>query len=117
MQSTKDTFYAALRDRLAQHYPSRVITNHGAPQPAVLVAENAPAPLTSDPLDCFVLRFGAPTFVTAIGPNQALYRMSCTITYATAGSDATCADRGRSLADFDNQLIALTWPRNTPKLD
>lgn len=107
MQSTKDTFYAALRDRLALLSPNR----------AIIVAENAPATAAPAPLDTFILHWSAPAIIQAIAANQALWRMDCRIAYSTAGADPACTDRARSLAALTSELIAITTPRNTPKRD
>ena len=115
MQFAKDSFYAALRDRLSQQAPARVITINGAQRPAVLVAENAPATAAPAPLDCFVLTWTAPAIVQAVGPNQALWRMECHVAYSTSGRDAASSDRGRSLAALDQDLAVIVQPRNTPK--
>lgn len=107
MQSTKDTFYAALRDRLAVIDPQR----------AIIVAENAPATPAPAPLDTFILHWSAPSIVQAVAANQALWRMDCSISYATTGADPASTDRARSLAALTSELIAITAVRNTPKRD
>ena len=117
MQFTKDTFYAALRDRLAHLNPSRTVTINGAPRPAVLVAENSAASAAALPLDCFILSWTGASLVQAVAPNQALWRIECRIAYSTSGSDAAGADRGRSLAALTGELVAIAVPRNTPKTD
>lgn len=115
MQFAKDSFYAALRDRLSQYDPKRVITINSVQRPAVLVAENAPTTAAPVPLDCFVLTWTAPAIVQAVGPNQALWRVECTVAYSTSGADAANSDRGRSLAALDQCLAAIAQPRNTGK--
>jgi hypothetical protein len=115
MQFAKDSFYAALRDRLSQINPVRVITINGAQRPALLVAENAPATAAPTPLDCFVLTWTAPAIVQAVAHNQALWRIECHVAYSTAGADAANSDRGRALAALDMDLAAIAQPRNTPK--
>jgi hypothetical protein len=115
MQFSKDTFYATLRDRLAQLNPARVITINGAQRPAVLVAENAPATDAPALLDCFILSWTAPAIVQAIAPDQALWRIECRIAYSTSGTDAASTDRGRTLAALDNELATISFPRNAAK--
>jgi hypothetical protein len=117
MQFTKDTFYAALRDRLAHLNPSRTITMNGTQRPAVLVAENASASATAVPLDCFVLYWLGASQVQAIGSNQNLWRMECRVVYSTCGSDPAGADRGRALAALTGELAAIAVPRHAPKFN
>jgi len=107
MQSTKDTFYAALRDRLARIDPQRTI----------IVAENVPATTAPAPLDSFIIHWSAPNIVQAVAANQALWRMDCRIAYSTSGADPASTDRARSIAALTYQLVAITTPRNAPKRD
>jgi hypothetical protein len=45
-------------------------------------------------------------------------QMNCTITYSTIGTpNSTGADRGRSLAALDSELLAITAAGFTAKLD
>ena len=117
MQFTKDTFYAALRDRLVHLNPSRTITINGDSRPAILVAENACASAAAVPLDCFVLYWLGASQVQAISSNQNLWRMECRVVYSTCGSDAAGTDRGRSLAALTGELAAIAVPRHAPKFN
>ena len=56
MQNAKDSFYMALRTRLAALNPERTILLRGAVRPGILV-EEAEAPFASCPSDVFVLRW------------------------------------------------------------
>ena len=59
MQFAKDSFYVALRDRLAALNPARVVYLDGANRPAMIVAENQ-MPGSLVPFDnAFYLRWGA----------------------------------------------------------
>src|SRR5690242_14707529 len=98
MQSTKDTFFSALRDRLAVIDPQR----------AIFVAENAPATSALAPLDSFIIHWSAPSIVQAVAANQALWRMDCRVAYATSGADPASTDRARTLAALTYELIAIT---------
>ena len=110
MQPTKDSFYIALRDRLAALNPARVISLGGQQRPAILVPENevrtalsAPAPFDSAGAtpagtktrlpDCFYLQFGAITHVRPAAAQpvhaQPLMKMACAIVYATCGTPAS----------------------------
>ena len=56
MQNAKDSFYMALRTRLAAINPERTILLRGAVRPGILV-EEAEAPFSQLPDDVFVLRW------------------------------------------------------------
>ena len=58
MQNAKDSFYMALRNRLAVLNPERTILLRGAVRPGILV-EEAEAPFNQLPGDVFVLRWEA----------------------------------------------------------
>ena len=64
MQFAKDSFYMALRDRLASLNPQRTVTVNGVSRPAVIVAENEVV-VPVEPLpDTFYIEWGAAQFVT-----------------------------------------------------
>ena len=52
MQSAKDSFYSALRDRLAVVNPGRSVTLQGVARPAIFVAENEPIISAAPPAEC-----------------------------------------------------------------
>ncbi|MDE3162438.1 MAG: hypothetical protein KGL64_04180, partial [Acidobacteriota bacterium] len=56
MQNAKDSFYMALRTRLAAINPNRTILLRGALRPGIFV-EEAEAPYAQLPNDVFVLRW------------------------------------------------------------
>ncbi len=126
MQFAKDSFYIALRDRLAALNPDRTIVIEGRMRPAVLVAENEPegAPHLPGIGSCgslpnaFYISWGAPQFVkdteTATRP---LMKMDCAIAYRAAASQPAAVDRGRALAALDSELLRLLAPPRTPKRD
>jgi len=59
MQFAKDSFYMALRERLASSNPQRTVTLNGATRPAVVVAENELV-IPVEPLpDAFYIEWGA----------------------------------------------------------
>lgn len=146
MQSTKDTFYVALRTALATVNPARTISLMGQVRPAIVVAENeAPSALTAPTpfeqadaaglgsrtrlLDCFMIHFGAavevqhqngcPTLSPDFGEGWVpLMIMQCVIAYATTGTpNGSGADRGRTLAQLDRELLAITSAQLAPKMD
>lgn len=102
MQRAKDTFYIALRDRLATLNPARTALVRGIVRPAVLVEENE---LAGDypPLNAFRLRWTG-LEVDSHGP-MPLAKMRCEIRYATAGNSGNGGmDRGRMMAAMDAEL-------------
>ena len=117
MQFTKDTFYISLRDRLAAINPSRVITLHGITRPAVVVAENE-AVIPVKPLpDAFYIEWGAAQAAAQQSGDRAIFEMECVISYHTLGTVESGVDRGRSLAELDTELITISRPATSPKLD
>ena len=117
MQSTKDTFYITLRDRLATVNPSRIISWNGTTRPAIVVAENeAVVPVTPLP-DAFYLEWGMAQPIPQQIGDCAIYSLECVISYHTFGSVESGIDRGRSLGSLDNDLLSITQPAVAPKLD
>lgn len=105
MQFAKDSFYVALRDRLAAVNPERTVTVDGVVRPAVLVAENE-GPLAGVE-NAFVLAWGE---ARSAGSATSLMKMTCTIAYSTSGIDGTNGDRGRLLGTLDGELRAISQP-------
>jgi hypothetical protein len=56
MQNAKDSFYLALRTRLASFNPERTVLLRGALRPGILV-EEAEAPFAQPLSDTFILRW------------------------------------------------------------
>ena len=114
MQNAKDSFYMALRNRLAALNPERAILLRGAVRPGILV-EEAEAPFPQPPGDVFLLRWlgmGADVDLAST-----LVAQECEVTYQTCGSQSFGGlDRGRSLAQMDTELLAILQPFSTPKL-
>jgi hypothetical protein len=113
MQNAKDSFYLALRSRLAALNPERTVLVRGALRPAVIV-EEAEAPFAQPPDEVFVLRwlgFGADTNLSAI-----MVAMECEISYCSSGTQAFGGlDRGRLLTAMDQELLAILQSHSTPK--
>jgi len=112
MQYAKDTFYIALRDRLAVVNPARTVTVEGVVRPAVVVAENEGSLLGQE--NVFVLTWGDAQFV---GNGTKLMKMTCTIQYATSGATDSGNDRGRVLGSLDGELMASALPPRAMKTD
>jgi hypothetical protein len=115
MQNAKDSFYMALRTRLAVINPGRTILLRGAVRPGILV-EEAEAPFSQLPNDVFVLRWlGLGVDVDLVSTMAA---EQCEIIYQTCGSQSFGGlDRGRALSEMDEELTAMLQPFYTPKLN
>ena len=113
MQNAKDSFYIALRNRLAALNPERTILLRGAVRPGILV-EDAEAPFPQIPNDVFILRWlghGADIELAS-----ALMAEECEIVYGTCGCQTYGGlDRGRALTQMDGELLAILQPFSTPK--
>jgi len=114
MQNAKDSFYIALRNRLAALNPERTIMLRGAVRPGILV-EEAEAPFNQLPNDVFILRWlghGADLDLAST-----LVAEECEILYNTCGCQTFGGlDRGRLLSEMDSELLTILQPFSTPKL-
>ena len=115
MQNAKDSFYVALRMRLAAINPERTILIRAAVRPGILV-EEAEAPFAQLPSDVFVLRW------LGLGVDQDLPSTmaaeECEVLYSTLGTQSFGGlDRGRALSEMDEELVAMLTPFWTPKLN
>jgi hypothetical protein len=114
MQNAKDSFYMALRSRLAVINPERTILLRGAVRPGILV-EEAEAPFSQLPADVFVLRWLG--LGTDVNLDSTLIAAECEILYQTCGSQSFGGlDRGRALSAMDEELLSMLQPFSTPKL-
>jgi hypothetical protein len=115
MQNAKDSFYMALRARLATINPERTVLLRGAVRPGILV-EEAEAPFSQLPSDVFVLRWLGLGVDPDLGSPMAA--AECEILYQTCGTQSFGGlDRGRSLSEMDEELVAMLEPYCTPKLN
>jgi hypothetical protein len=119
MQSAKDSFYVALRDRLAALAPERTVFLNGVVRPAVIVAENEPVTSAAPLAEAFYLEWGPPRVTEGSdGATRPLLALDCAITYRTSGNgDAGSIDRGRALAALDQELFQICFPPDAPKQD
>ncbi len=103
LQNVKDTFYGALRDRVAARNAARTVVVRGVLRPAVVVVENELPGSSVDGVlltDCFCLRW------TSVRLDRGLAVLGCAVQYATAGSvGAAGMDRGRALSAMDAELV------------
>ena len=115
MQNAKDSFYMALRTRLAAINPERTILLRGTLRPGILV-EEAEAHFAQLPSDVYVLRWVSlgmdldlPTTMTAT---------QCEIQYTTCGTQSFGGlDRGRALSRMDEEILAILQPFFVPKMN
>ena len=115
MQNAKDSFYLALRSRLATINPERVVLLRGTQRPGIVV-EEAEAPFAQLPNDIFVLRWLGLGIELNLGASMTA--QECEICYQTCGTQAFGGlDRGRLLSAMDAELIAMLQPQCTPKFN
>ena len=115
MQNAKDSFYMALRTRLATINPERTVLLRGTMRPGILV-EEAEAPFSQFPNDVFVLRWLGLGVELDLGSTMA--GEECEIVYQTGGTQSFGGlDRGRSLSEMDEELVEMLQPFYTPKLN
>ncbi len=115
MQNAKDSFYMALRTRLAAINPERTILLRGAVRPGIL-AEEAEAPFSQLPNDVFVLRWLGLGVDFDLG--STMVAEQCEVVYQSCGTQSFGGlDRGRSLSEMDEELTAMVQPFWTPKLN
>ena len=113
MQSAKDSFYMALRNRLAEANPERTAVVDGVARPAIVVEENEAGDLSA--MDhAFRVQWGG---CTGVANGSRLMKMDCTIRYATRGVDGSTGDRGRTLTTMDAELMSMCQPLRTAKMD
>jgi len=115
MQNAKDSFYAALRARLATLNPERTLLLRGAVRPGILV-EEAEAPFSQLPNDVFVLRWLG--LGTEVDLASTMAAEECEVIYQTCGTQSFGGlDRGRALSAMDEELVAMLQPYYTAKLN
>lgn len=114
MQNAKDSFYMALRSRLAIINPDRKAMVRGTLRPGILV-EEAEAPQADFPADVFVLRWVGMGADVDLATTLLVHE--CEIVYSTCGCQSFGGlDRGRALTAMDRELLQITQPFCTPKL-
>ena len=117
MQFAKDSFFLALQQRLAGLNPARTVTVNGATVPAVLVVENLPPSSAEPQQNTFYMEWGAAEVMGGHAGNGALMSLNVVISYYTTGSVASRVDRGRLLAQLDDELLGICQPPFTEKYD
>src|SRR5260370_26945851 len=114
MQNAKDSFYMALRNRLAALNAERTILVRGAVRPGIVV-EEAEAPFAQMPSDVYVVRWLG--MGVDVDLASSLVAEECEILYSTCGSQSFGGlDRGRALSAMDTEVLALLQPFHTAKV-
>jgi hypothetical protein len=114
MQAAKDSFYMALRERLAALNPGRTIVIDGVAVPAIIVRENMEPRFNEAQTEAFYVDFGDVLIAESTRP---MLGVDCRIWYASEGSGGTGVDRGRALAEMDVELLRICDPPHTEMLD
>jgi len=114
MQAAKDSFYMALRARLAALNPARTTVIDGLTVPAIVVRENMEPRFLEAQAGVFYLDFGDILIAESSRP---MLGLDCHVWYASEGSGGTGVDRGRMLAEMDDELIRICDPPHTEMLD
>src|SRR5947208_3598359 len=114
MQAAKDSFYMALRERLAALDPGRVIVIDGVSRPAIVVRENVEPQFAVAQPNTFYVDWGEVRVAESTRP---ILGMECQIWYATEGSTGSGIDRGRLLGQMDEELLKICAPLHTVMRD
>ncbi len=117
MQFAKDSFFLGMQERLAGLNPARTVTINGTAVPAVVVVENLPPSSAEPQPNTFYIEWGAAEVVSAHAGNCALMSLNVVISYYSLGSVASMVDRGRLLAQLDDELLSICQPPHTEKRD
>jgi hypothetical protein len=117
MQFAKDSFFLALQSRLAGLNPARTVTVNGATVPAVLVVENLPPSSAEPQANTFYIEWGEADVVEGHAGCGPLMSLDVVISYYSFGSVGSMVDRGRLLAQLDDELLGICQPPNTEKMD
>ena len=114
MQAAKDSFYMALRDRLTALNPARTIVVDGETRPGIVVRENVEPQYAAIRPEVFYLDWGEVQVAESTRP---ILSLQCEILYASDGWSGSGVDRGRALAEMDDELVRISMPPHTPMLD
>ncbi len=114
MQAAKDSFYMALRERLAALDPGRVIVVDGVQRPAIVVRENMEPQFAASQANTYYVDWGEVRIAESTRP---ILGLECQIWYATEGSSGSGVDRGRMLAQMDDELLRICAPLHTEMRD
>src|SRR5579863_1133377 len=111
MQNAKDSFYMALRNRLAALNPERTILIRGAVRPGIVV-EEAEASFNQLPTDVFVVRWLG--HGVDVDLDSTMVVEECEVLYQRCGCQTFGGfDRGRALSEMDVELLSILQPFHT----
>jgi hypothetical protein len=114
MQAAKDSFYMALRERLAALNPARVVVIDGVERPAIVVRENMEPQFAVAQANAYYVDWGEVRIAESTRP---ILGLECQIWYGTEGSTGSGVDRGRMLAQMDEELLSICGPPRTEMRD
>jgi hypothetical protein len=114
MQAAKDSFYMALRDRLGALNPARTMVVDGVTIPAIVVRENMEPQFAEAQAGAFYVDWGEAQIAESTRP---ILGLDCHIWYASEGSGGAGVDRGRELAEMDEELLRICDPPHTGMRD
>lgn len=114
MQAAKDSFFMALRERLAALDPGRVITIDGVQVPAIVVRENLEPQMAVAQSNAYYIDWGEVRIAESTRP---ILGLECHIWYATEGSSGAGVDRGRLLGQMDDELLRICAPLHAEMRD
>jgi hypothetical protein len=114
MQAAKDSFYMALRGRLAVLNPARTMVIDGITLPAIVVRENMEPRFGEAQPQAYYVDFSDILIAESTRP---MLGLDCHIWYASEGSGGTGVDRGRVLGEMDSELLGICDPPHTEMLD
>lgn len=117
MQFAKDSFFLALRERLAGLNPARVVTLNGTTVPAIVVEENLPPTYGPRAPNTFYIEWGAAEVIPGQSWECSLMSLEVAISYYSFGSVDSMVDRGRLLGQLDFELLSICQPANAEKRD
>jgi hypothetical protein len=114
MQAAKDSFFMALRARLAALDPTRTVMIDGVAVPGIVVRENLEPRFNEAQAGVFYVDWGEVLIAESSRP---MLGIECSIWYASEGSGGTGVDRGRVLAEMDVELLEICDPPHTEMID
>jgi hypothetical protein len=115
MQAAKDSFYMALRARLAALDPARTVMIDGVAVPGIVVRENMEPRFNEALPGVYYVDWGEVLIAESSRP---MLGIECSIWYASEGSSGgSGVDRGRVLAEMDVELLNICDPPHTEMID
>ncbi len=118
MQFAKDSFYVALSERLTQINPARTVAINGISRSAIILSENEVINAAPSLENAFLITWGAAEVCEGFeGATQPLLKLECSILYGTSGSRDDASDRGRTITEFDSEVLQICWPPFAEKCD